>query len=138
MFESQETEGRRCGPHSEDQGRRRRACGPGGERGFARYRSGAQGEGGQRGGQGEGKGRGRGHGHGHGPGFGHGHGPGFGRGHGPRARRGDVRAAILLVLADQPMHGYQIMQRLEERSGGAWRPSPGSCTRRCSCWRTRA
>jgi DNA-binding PadR family transcriptional regulator len=37
-----------------------------------------------------------------------------------------VRAAILLALADEPMHGYQIMQRLEERSGGAWRPSPGS------------
>jgi DNA-binding PadR family transcriptional regulator len=37
-----------------------------------------------------------------------------------------VRAAILLVLADEPAHGYQIMQRLEERSGGAWRPSPGS------------
>ena len=61
-----------------------------------------------------------------------GHGPGFGRGHGPgrgpwsRARRGDVRAAILLALADEPMHGYQIMQRLEEKSGGAWRPSPGS------------
>jgi DNA-binding PadR family transcriptional regulator len=30
------------------------------------------------------------------------------------------------VLADEPMHGYQIMQRLEERSGGMWRPSPGS------------
>jgi DNA-binding PadR family transcriptional regulator len=37
-----------------------------------------------------------------------------------------VRTAILLVLADEPMHGYQIMQRLEEKSGGAWRPSPGS------------
>ena len=37
-----------------------------------------------------------------------------------------MRAAILLALADEPMHGYQIMQRLEERSGGAWRPSPGS------------
>jgi DNA-binding PadR family transcriptional regulator len=37
-----------------------------------------------------------------------------------------VRAAVRLVLADEPMHGYQIMQRLEERSGGAWRPSPGS------------
>ncbi len=60
-----------------------------------------------------------GHGHGHGP---HGH----GRGPWSRARRGDVRAAILLALADEPMHGYQIMQRLEERSGGAWRPSPGS------------
>jgi DNA-binding PadR family transcriptional regulator len=32
----------------------------------------------------------------------------------------------VLALADEPMHGYQIMQRLEERSGGAWRPSPGS------------
>jgi DNA-binding PadR family transcriptional regulator len=122
MFESQETEGRRCGPHTEGQGRRRRACGPGGEGGSARFRSGGQGEGGHGGGQGEGRGRGRGH---H-PGFGRGHGPGFGRGHGPRARRGDVRAAILLVLAEEPMHGYQIMQRLEEKSGGAWRPSPGS------------
>jgi DNA-binding PadR family transcriptional regulator len=37
-----------------------------------------------------------------------------------------VRAAILLALADEPMHGYQIMQQLEQRSGGAWRPSPGS------------
>ena len=60
----------------------------------------------------------------HGPGFGHGH--GHGRGPWSRARRGDVRSAILLVLADEPMHGYQIMQRLEEKSGGAWRPSPGS------------
>ncbi len=61
-------------------------------------------------------------GRGHGPGFGHGH----GRGPWSRAKRGDVRAAILLVLAEEPMHGYQIMQRLEETSGGAWRPSPGS------------
>ncbi len=60
----------------------------------------------------------------HGPGFGRGH--GHGRGPWSRARRGDVRSAILLVLADEPMHGYQIMQRLEEKSGGAWRPSPGS------------
>jgi DNA-binding PadR family transcriptional regulator len=60
----------------------------------------------------------------HGPGFGRGH--GHGRGPWSRARRGDVRTAILLVLADEPMHGYQIMQRLEEKSGGAWRPSPGS------------
>jgi DNA-binding PadR family transcriptional regulator len=59
-----------------------------------------------------------------GPGPG-GHGP---HGHGPwsRARRGHVRAGILSVLAEGPMHGYQIMQRLEERSGGMWRPSPGS------------
>ena len=51
-----------------------------------------------------------------------------GHGHGPwsRARRGNVRAAILSVIAEEPMHGYQIMQRLEERSGGMWRPSPGS------------
>jgi DNA-binding PadR family transcriptional regulator len=43
-----------------------------------------------------------------------------------RARRGDVRAAILALLAEQPRNGYQIMQELEQRSGGAWRPSPGS------------
>jgi DNA-binding PadR family transcriptional regulator len=60
----------------------------------------------------------------HGP---HGHrcGPhGFGP-HG-RARRGNVKAAILAVLAEQPMHGYEVMQQLETRSGGMWRPSPGS------------
>jgi DNA-binding PadR family transcriptional regulator len=56
-----------------------------------------------------------------GPGF-----PGGGRGRGPRARRGDVRAAILALLAEEPRNGYQIMQELSERSGGAWRPSPGS------------
>ena len=48
-----------------------------------------------------------------------------GRGRG-RARRGDIRAAILLVLADRPMHGYEVMTELAERSGGVWRPSPGS------------
>jgi DNA-binding PadR family transcriptional regulator len=41
-------------------------------------------------------------------------------------RRGDVRAAILAVLAEQPLHGYQIIQEITERSAGAWRPSPGS------------
>jgi DNA-binding PadR family transcriptional regulator len=45
---------------------------------------------------------------------------------GPRARRGDVRAAILSLLAEQPRNGYQIMRELAERSHGAWRPSPGS------------
>ena len=51
-------------------------------------------------------------------------GPGrYGRG---RAQRGDVRTAILLVLADQPMHGYQIMQAMGDRTGGGWRPSPGA------------
>jgi DNA-binding PadR family transcriptional regulator len=43
-----------------------------------------------------------------------------------RARRGDTRAAILKVLAEQPMHGYQIIQELSQRSGGVWRPSAGS------------
>jgi DNA-binding PadR family transcriptional regulator len=59
----------------------------------------------------------------------HGHGGPHGMGHfGPfgRAKRGNVRAAVLAVLAEQPMHGYEIMQQLEERSGGMWRPSPGS------------
>ncbi|MEV8375126.1 PadR family transcriptional regulator [Kribbella sp. NPDC056861] len=44
----------------------------------------------------------------------------------PKARRGDIRAAILAVLAEQPMNGYQIIQEVVERSGGAWKPSPGS------------
>jgi DNA-binding PadR family transcriptional regulator len=45
---------------------------------------------------------------------------------GPKAGRGDVRAAILAVLRDGPRNGYQIMSEIEERSGGAWRPSPGA------------
>lgn len=45
---------------------------------------------------------------------------------GTRMGRGDVRVAILALLAEQPMHGYQLIQQIEERSGGAWRPSPGS------------
>jgi DNA-binding PadR family transcriptional regulator len=48
-----------------------------------------------------------------------------GRG-GPRARRGDVRAAILALLAERPMHGYEMITELEDRTGGAWRPSAGS------------
>lgn len=43
-----------------------------------------------------------------------------------RARRGDVRAAILLLLDEQPMHGYQLIQEISERSDGAWRPSAGA------------
>jgi DNA-binding PadR family transcriptional regulator len=43
-----------------------------------------------------------------------------------RARRGDVRAGILMLLAEQPRNGYQIMQELEQRSSGTWRPSSGS------------
>jgi DNA-binding PadR family transcriptional regulator len=51
-------------------------------------------------------------------------GPHFGRRR--RASRGDVRTAALLLLAEEPRNGYQIMQELEERSEGLWRPSPGS------------
>lgn len=72
-----------------------------------------------------------------GPGFG---GPGFGPGfdgpdgrRGPEGRRGggrrgrgQMRAAILLLLAEEPKHGYQIITDLTERSDGAWRPSPGA------------
>lgn len=83
--------------------------------------------------------RGPGHGgHGHergrpafgpfGPSFGGG--PPFGgRGRGGprgRARRGDVRASILALLKDRPMHGYEMIQEIAERSGGTWKPSPGS------------
>ncbi len=45
---------------------------------------------------------------------------------GPKVRRGDVRAAILDVLAVEPMNGYQVIQQISERSGGVWKPSPGS------------
>jgi DNA-binding PadR family transcriptional regulator len=45
---------------------------------------------------------------------------------GARARRGDIRSAILALLAEQPRNGYQIMQELEQRSRGMWRPSPGA------------
>ncbi|MEV8592101.1 PadR family transcriptional regulator [Streptomyces sp. NPDC052012] len=64
---------------------------------------------------------------GFGPGFGHGPWGGRGRG-GPRgrARRGDVRASILALLKERPMHGYEMIQEIAERSGGAWKPSPGS------------
>jgi DNA-binding PadR family transcriptional regulator len=45
---------------------------------------------------------------------------------GPRVRRGDVRVAILDVLAEEPLNGYQIIGQIAERTSGAWRPSPGS------------
>jgi DNA-binding PadR family transcriptional regulator len=44
----------------------------------------------------------------------------------PRVRRGDVRAAILSLLAEEPRNGYQLIQELAQRSEGMWRPSPGS------------
>ena len=79
---------------------------------------------------------GRQHGHGHGRGRHRGRrdfwfgGPGFPGGpfggRGPRARRGDVRQALLTLLAEEPRNGYQLMQEIERRSEGVWRPSPGS------------
>ena len=41
-------------------------------------------------------------------------------------RRGDIRTAVLAILAEEPGHGYDVIQRLEEKTAGAWRPSPGS------------
>jgi hypothetical protein len=69
---------------------------------------------------------------GFGPGFVFGPGFGFGPGgrRGPRGRgrgrRGDVRTAILALLAERPMHGYEMIQEIGERSNGLWQPSPGS------------
>ena len=76
------------------------------------------------------------HGHGdrsYGPPFGRGprrfrmefDGPEWG-GRPQRRRRGDIRTAILTVLAENPGHGYEVIRTLEERSGGLWRPSAGS------------
>ena len=69
------------------------------------------------------------HGHGHGPGgwgdFGGGP-RGWGGGRRRRMRRGDVRAALLVLLDEQPQTGYGLMEEIERRSEGAWRPSPGS------------
>lgn len=48
-----------------------------------------------------------------------------GRG-GRRGRRGDVRAAILTLLAERPMHGYEMTQEIATRSNNLWKPSPGS------------
>ncbi|MFI0977326.1 PadR family transcriptional regulator [Streptomyces sp. NPDC021093] len=119
--------------HHRFERRERFGGGPGAPGGFG----GGPGEGGGRGGfapgggfQGEGPGRpgewrGRSHhGMGGGPHGMRGGGPrGGGRG---RARRGDVRAAALALLAERPMHGYEMIQELESRTGGVWRPSPGS------------
>lgn len=45
---------------------------------------------------------------------------------GQRMGRGDVRVAVLALLVEKPMHGYQIIREIEERSGGSWKPSAGS------------
>lgn len=54
------------------------------------------------------------------------HGHSMPLGMGSRARRGDVQSAVVALLSEQDMHGYQIIQELAERSAGAWNPSPGS------------
>jgi DNA-binding PadR family transcriptional regulator len=49
--------------------------------------------------------------------------------HGPhrhRARRGAIKGSVLRMLAERPMHGYELISEFEERTGGRWRPSPGS------------
>ncbi|MFI6480683.1 PadR family transcriptional regulator [Nonomuraea sp. NPDC050663] len=46
--------------------------------------------------------------------------------HAPNVRRGDVRAALLSLLAEEPKNGYQMIQDIAARSRGIWRPSPGS------------
>lgn len=74
---------------------------------------------GRRGGRGRGRLRSQ-HGHGHG----HGHGR-HGRGRGGRAGRGDLRQVILVLLAAEPMHGYQLISEIGDKTGGAWTPSPG-------------
>src|SRR5437762_8978000 len=63
----------------------------------------------------------------------HHHGPPFGPwaadvtfGRRRRMRRGDVRAALLVLLAEEPRNGYGLMQEIAQRSEGEWRPSPGS------------
>jgi Transcriptional regulator PadR-like family len=43
----------------------------------------------------------------------------------PRAERGGVRYLVLDALAERPRHGYEVIQVIEERSGGSYRPSPG-------------
>ncbi|MCW2514661.1 MAG: putative transcriptional regulator [Mycobacterium sp.] len=84
-------------------------------------------DGGFRGGFGRGfGGPGFGPGGGFGPGFGPGAGHRGGRRGGGRGRRGDVRAAILKLLAERPMHGYEMIQEIAERTQDLWKPSPGS------------
>jgi DNA-binding PadR family transcriptional regulator len=50
---------------------------------------------------------------------------GRGAGPGPRVERGDVKLLVLSVLRDSPKHGYEVMRAIEQRTGGAYTPSPG-------------
>lgn len=43
----------------------------------------------------------------------------------PRAERGEVRLLVLDAINDQPRHGYEVIQHIEARAGGSYRPSPG-------------
>ncbi|WP_061965764.1 PadR family transcriptional regulator [Demequina aurantiaca] len=45
---------------------------------------------------------------------------------GTRMGRGDVRVSVLALLKEEPMHGYQIIREIEERTEGSWKPSAGS------------
>jgi DNA-binding PadR family transcriptional regulator len=47
------------------------------------------------------------------------------RGPAPRAERGTVRWLVLDAIAGQPRHGYEIIQSIGDKSGGAYKPSPG-------------
>jgi len=86
------------------------------------------------GGHDHGEHRGEDHGRDFGPGRGgfgfgggrRGFGPGRDFGPGGRARRGDVRSAILGLLAEGPSNGYGLIKAIAERTDGAWKPSPGS------------
>src|SRR5277367_6080369 len=49
-----------------------------------------------------------------------------GRTGGRRGGRGDVRTAIMALLAERPMHGYEMLTELARRTREVWRPSPGS------------
>lgn len=65
------------------------------------------------------------HTHGGGP-FAGGRGRRGGRSGRGRVRRGQIRTALLALLEEGPMHGYEMIRRIEERSGGRWKPSPGA------------
>jgi DNA-binding PadR family transcriptional regulator len=67
-------------------------------------------------------------GHGDGPGGGIEDGPGFGRGGGGRRRMfdgGELRLVLLKLIAEKPRHGYDLIRAIEQRTGGAYAPSPG-------------
>lgn len=69
---------------------------------------------------------------GDGPPFGPPFGPGFGppfagrRGGRGRVGRGQIRTALLALLDEAPMHGYEMIRQIDERSGARWKPSPGA------------